>query len=231
MIELYNIRDIIAKMIKKFFYSILVVLIVAIMEIIGAFAFYKTYSPKPQNNLSVYDNIKYGFTFEYPDSLTPQSTFDTFYHLSNKWRAEIFTENPKGVQIVSIPVFRIDNNSGIYKSYPLYYSAEVRIGASSDSQDVNNCLLSSPGNTTTSTDEIINGITFKKFPVENSGMMQYLHGFSYRVVHNSVCFAVEQLAVGSSYRDATSSGDISETTLSGYFDESGEIIKTFKFTK
>jgi hypothetical protein len=62
-------------------------------------------------------------------------------------------------------------------------------------------------------------------------MMQYIKGFSYRTIYNNVCFAVEQLAAGSNYRDQASPDDISESILNGYFDKAGKIIKTFQFIR
>lgn len=211
----------------KLLKALLLIMVVVLVEVIGAFAFYKYYKPKPLNNLAIYRNIKYGFQVQYPTNLVPEKTFKTFYHLSDKWRAEIYGENPKGVPIVSFPVFRIENG----RYYPRYYSAEVRIGASSDSEDIKNCLISDPNNLATSTEEIINGVAFKKFPIQNAGMMQYLQGYSYRTVHNNACFAVEQLAAGSNYRDQNSPNDLDDSVLDSYFAKAGEIVKTFKFIK
>ena len=205
----------------------LVILVVVLVEIIGAFIFYENYKPRLSNNLLIYRSIKYGFEIDYPTNLVPEKTFKTFYHLSDKWRAKTYVENSKGIPIVSIPVYRIDNNN----YYPRYYSAEVRIGASKDPQDIKDCLKADPYSKATSTDEVINGITFKKFKVQNAGMMQYLNGFSYRTIHNDACYAVEQLAAGSNYRDQASPNDISDSILDSYFDKAGEIIRTFKFIR
>jgi len=206
----------------------LVILIVALVEIVGAFAFYNNYKPRPSNNLFVYRNIKYGFEIDYPNNLVPERTFKTFYHLSDKWRAETYVENSKGIPIVSIPIYRIDNNN----YYPRYYSAEVRVGVSKDPQDIKDCLEIDPSYTNvTSTDEIINGVTFKKFKIQNAAMMQYLSGFSYRTIHNDSCYAIEQLAAGSNYREQASPNDIPDSILNSYFDKAGEIIKTFKFIR
>ena len=215
---------------SKVIRSVLVILIVAAIEIIGAFIFYKIYSPKPRSGLSVYNNVKYGFSLEYPDKLIPQKTFKSFYHLSNKWRAEIFTDNPKGVPVVSIPIFQIDNNTGVYKSYPLYYDVEVRVGVSDDPSDVKNCLISTQ-ESATSTIVTINGTDFWKFDLSNAGMMQYLKGYSYRTIHNNECFVMEQLATGSSYRESPNPNDISDNVLNSYFNSAGKIIESFKFTR
>ncbi len=183
-----------------------------------------------QVDLSTYKNTDYGFEISYPNYLIPEFKFKTFYHLSDKWNAEIFTDNSKGIPIISIPVYRIDSGNGAYKSYPLYYDAEIRIGASKDLEDIKNCLNPPSYLNVTSTNENINGEIFKKFQVEDAGMMQYLKGFSYRIVHNNICFAVERLETGSSYREEPNPSDIPDSVLNGYFDKTQDILKTFKFT-
>ena len=60
---------------------------------------------------------------------------------------------------------------GTGKMYPLYFDAELRIGASSDPQDILNCYKPDPGYTSQKiTDTTINGTVFKKFDFQNAGM-------------------------------------------------------------
>ncbi len=182
--------------------------------------------------LKTYVNNDYGFELKYPSDYEATSTFGQYYHLQNLWRAEASPAS-NGKPIVSIPVFQIDQGGvATGKSYPLYFDAELRIGASSDPQDILNCYKPDPGYTSQKiTDTTINGIVFKKFDFQNAGMMQYVQGESYRVIHNGMCFAVEQIKTGSSYRDSSMFQGIPDDQLNGYYDEAGKIIQTFKFTK
>lgn len=183
---------------------------------------------------STYVNKEYGFEIRYPSNFTATTTFQRYYALGDSWRADaLLDDNDKsrGESLVSIPVYRVDNHTGgAYVSYPLYYDAELRIGASSDPKDVQTCLLSTneilPE---TGSTEMINGITFSKFIIQNAGMSQYIGGVSYRTIHNNICFAVEQLKAGSSYRDMPNPKDIPDSVLDSYFNEIPAIIKTFKF--
>ena len=174
-----------------------------------------------------YTNNKYGFEFKYPQDLQDKNTFESFYHLGNQWRAEVFGDS-NGKPIVSIVVYRVENDS----TYPRYFDAELRIGVSSDPQDLASC--GNPDGAETAAVppiEVINGTTFNKLIIQDAGMMQYLEGISYRTVHSGMCFAIEQLKTGSSYReDQSSPEDIPDAELDSYYNIISDIIKTFKFT-
>jgi len=178
-----------------------------------------------------YKNNSHGFEIDYPSDLKTQEQFKKFYHLSDSWRAEAGI-NSKGTPLVSIPVYSM-RRADSEMAYPLYFNAEVRIGASPDPKEVERCLSPEPYYTnTTTTTEIIHGEEFHVFPLGSAGMMQYLNGKSYRAVHNDICYAIEQIETGSSYRDiSTSTEDIPQSTLDSAYEKAGEIIKTFKFTK
>jgi len=209
---------------------------IALLIVVGVvvFVFIKAtpVNNEEANSLNLYKNDEYGFEVSYPKSLTPDNSFTTYYHLSGAWRANADPESG-GNLIVSIPVYRIESKTGVFMSYPLYFDAELRIGASSDPKDIENCLKEEPNyQGATSTIEVINGVTFRRFILGSAGMMQYMYGVSYRIIHNNVCFAIEQLKVGSSYRDiTTSSNDIPDSVLDSYYNKVGDIVKTFKFLK
>jgi membrane-bound inhibitor of C-type lysozyme len=179
-----------------------------------------------------YTNDTYGFSIEYPSDLTPETTFTKYYALGDAWRAQV-TANPKGVPVVAIPVYRIDNNKdGIAtgKPFPLYYDAEVRVGVSSDATEVKNCLANDPGFTTQKSENVtINGITFKKFSFQDAAMQQYVEGNSYRTVHNNKCYVVEQIRTGSNYRDDSMTAGVTQETLDSYYNQAGNIILGFSF--
>lgn len=197
-----------------------------IFIILLLFAGYFVYKNQPQSNLQTYKNTDYNFTISYPKNLTPEFVFKTYYHLSNTWRNDVMPES-KGKGIISIPIYRIENKD----SYPRYFDAELRIGASSDAQDVADCYNPNSGYQLSTTTEIINGIEFRKFEFGGAGMMQYLYGVSYRTIHNNICYAIEKIKTGSNYSDGPMPNDISQSVLDGYYDQIFDIIKTFKFIK
>lgn len=178
-----------------------------------------------------YKSNSYGFEIDYPSDIKTQEQFQKFYHLSDSWRAEADI-NSKGTPVVSIPVYNIRRNDG-EMAYPLYFDAEVRIGVSSDQREVEKCLSPEPYYTNVATTtEVIHGENFHVFPLGSAGMMQYLTGKSYRAIHNGMCYAIEQIETGSSYRDiSTSTQDIPQSVLDSAYKKAGEIIKTFRFTK
>ena len=181
---------------------------------------------KAEPQLDVYTDDNYGFSVSYPKDLKVENVFKQYYVLSNGWRAGADTQ-PGEKPLVSFPIYRTESNN----SYPRYFAAEVRIGVSSNPQDVKDCLVDSIFGAASTTEDI-NGIDFTVYAIADAAMMQYMGGKSYRTVHNGLCYAVEQLKAGSSYRDDPKSAkDISDELLGGYYDQGAAIIKTFKFIK
>lgn len=189
--------------------------------------------PQIVDTSSVYRNDTYGFEISYPKNLSPEASFRKYYALSDKWRSQA-AENQNGIAIVAIPVFRITNENGIAtgKPYPLYFSAEVRVGVSSDPQAVADCLKTDPGYTEQKHETVtLNGAQFERFEFADAAMMQYVQGVSYRAVHDGKCFAIEQLRAGSNYRDETMPSGTPDSALDAYYAQAGDIAKTFRFTK
>jgi len=186
----------------------------------------------PVNPLNTYNNDQFGFSLSYAKELTPETAFKQFYALSNNWRAYPAPDS-KGTPVVAIPVFRIDHGGvATGQPYPLYFSAEVRVGVSSDPKDVTDCLKNDAGFTDQKvTDTVINGIPFKQFEIGDAAMMQYVKGVSYRAVYNSACYAIEQLKAGSIYTDPSMTPGYSETELDAFYQKGDAIVQTFKFTK
>jgi hypothetical protein len=172
-----------------------------------------------------YTNDEYGFEFKCPEGSQINNTFEPYNHLSDKWRVGI-SGDTYGKPAASIIVLRIENES----TYPRYFAAELRIGVSSDPQDLASYV--NPSDIETAAEppvEVINGISFNKFIIHDAAMMQYIEGISYRTVNNGICFAIEQIKTGSNYRDQPSPNDIPDAVLDFNYNIISNIIKTFKF--
>lgn len=176
-----------------------------------------------------YANSEYNFTLRFPPTVTPQSYFTTFYNLASNWRLNAGQAN-QGKAVVAFPVFRLDQGGEVKgKMYPLFYVAELRVGVS---PNVKECYATDIGYTNQKvTNVTINGVTFKKFSFQDAAMMKYIQGESYRTVHNNMCYVLEQIKHGSSYKDETMKPGLSQATLDGYYNTVGKIVGTFKFTK
>lgn len=184
--------------------------------------------PPATNNpgFETYKDDTYKFSLSYPVGITLEFSFKQYYHLTSNWRAEAFlTGNSTGTPVIALPLVRIENTS----TYPRYFAAEVRVGVSSNGEDVVNCLIAGNGEVDLGT-AMINGVEFRKFEMHDAGMMQYMEGTSYRTVENGMCYAVEQLKTGSSYRDEPNAADTSDEVLNSYYDRLSDIINTFTFT-
>ena len=183
----------------------------------------------PESSFATYKNDMFGISFSYPKVIVPETEFKSFYHLSSEWR--VGASEVSGTPLVAIPLYRIDNG-GVYKSYPMYYSAELRVGASTSSVAVAECLTGgkennlemSGGPTTT----MINGVEWKKVPVGSGGMMQFLYGNSYRLIRGDTCLTVETLKTGSNYRDTPTPEDISDVDLEAHYTDLDKILETLR---
>lgn len=179
---------------------------------------------------NAYSNGTYNFSIKYPKYVKQQSSFDSFHELTNNWRIFASPAN-SGKQVTSFSIYTIDQGSLVTgkEMYPLYFNAEVRIGASTNVRDCYDVDPAYPNQKVT--DVVINGTPFKKFSVTDTAMMKYVQVESYRTIHNNTCFALEQVKVGTSYRDEKMKPGLSDQALNDYYTTGETIIKTFKFTK
>ncbi len=176
-----------------------------------------------------YANATHRFTISYPKDLTAQPTFGIFHALNqNDWRFGA-TLAKRGTPVVDIPVVQIDNTGSTKKNYPLFYTARVRVGVSTDTAQ---CYAKDDGYTTqTVTDITINGVAFKKFIFGDAAMQQYVRGASYRTIRNNTCYVIEQIENGSSYRDETYVGGYTDADLKDFYNKTTSIVMSFKFSK
>ncbi len=179
---------------------------------------------------SSYASAEYNFTMKYPTYVQVRRDFATFHEIGNNWRIYPGQAN-QGKPIVSFSIHSIDQGtySTAKTTYPLYFTAEVRVGVS---PNIANCYATDAGYTNQPiTNVTINGTTWKRFSTNNSAMMKYTQVESYRTIHNKMCFAVEQIKSGTSYRDVLMKPGVSDTALNGYYAVGRTIVDTFKFTK
>ncbi|MDP3402637.1 MAG: hypothetical protein Q8S35_01625 [bacterium] len=187
-----------------------------------------TSTPQVEEGLAIYSNGPYGFTIFYSQDAEVLYTFDANYGLSRNWRVNALP-NTEGAPIVSITPYHTESED----SYPRYFSATVRIGASADPAEVKRCEAASSGQgETVLPDAIIGNTPWKVFAFESAGMMQYVKGVSYRTIHEGRCIALEKIRTGSSYREAASSEkDISEEVLSKEYETLSSIVESFSFAR
>ena len=186
-----------------------------------------TTTPEVREGLSIYTNGTYGFTVFYPANAAVAYDFSPNHHLGSSWRANALpavTGNP----IVSIIPYTVASED----SYPRYFNAMVRIGASDDAREVARCLVPAEEQGETELpDAVINGTTWKAFSFQSAGMMQYASGISYRTVRDDECMALEQIRTGSSYREAPTERDIPESTLEAEYGALDAIVQSFSFAR
>ncbi|MBP7741299.1 MAG: hypothetical protein KA104_01235 [Candidatus Pacebacteria bacterium] len=178
---------------------------------------------------AIYTNGTFGFVVQYPESTIVENNFSSsYYHLAPTWRANA-VPNATGTPIVSFVMYSTKSEN----TYPRYFSALVRVSASSDKREIAQCLKITPDQgETVLPDAEIGGVTWKAFAFQNAGMQQYVKGVSYRTMHDGQCIALEKIAVGSSYReDAPSSSDISDATLDKAYEDLDRVIQSFTFVR
>jgi hypothetical protein len=177
---------------------------------------------------AIYTNGTYGFVIRYPETADVTDTFTADYHLPPVWRTNT-SQTATGTPIVAVVGY--DTRSD--HSYPRYFHAMVRIGASADSGEVSSCeKITANRGETALPDTTINGTVFKTFAFQDAGMMQYVKGVSYRAVHEGKCFAIEKIQVGSSYReDPPSAEDVSDEELQKQYANLDKVVASFTFVR
>ncbi len=175
----------------------------------------------------VFTDGEYGFMLRYPHTYEADYTFASFYHLPAAWRVNTLPE-ATGTPLISVIRYRIASDD----SYPRYFDAEVRIGASREPKEIARCeTAAAEQNEQQLPDMALGGTMFKAFSFESAGMMQYVKGVSYRTVHEGACIAIEKLAAGSSYReDSPSVNDVPDTKLDAAYASLDAIVATFAFS-
>jgi len=182
------------------------------------------------SNFYSYANTPYNFSIQYPPSAKPLTSFATFHEIGNNWRLYPGQAN-QGKSVVSFSLKNIDQ--GIYstgkQTYPLYFTAEVRIGVSPNIKECYTPDVAYPNQKITNV--TINGVPFKKFSTSDAGMMKYTQAESYRTIRNNQCYVIEQIKSGTTYRDEKMSVGTTDAQLDAYYALGERIVKTFKFTK
>lgn len=177
---------------------------------------------------AIYTNGRYGFSVVYPETAVVDYAFSPQYHLGSTWRANALV-NATGTPIVAFVTYQTESDN----SYPRYFVAQVRIGASSDPKELAACEKRTADQGETALPDVsLNGTPFKAFAFENAGMMQYVRGVSYRALLNGSCIAIEKIQTGSSYReDAISPADIPDATLQAAYDALEGIVGSVTFVQ
>lgn len=177
-----------------------------------------------------YANSQYNFTIKYPTYVQSKNTFSTFHELGTNWRLYAGPAN-QGKQILELTIHNIDQGgySDGKQTYPLFFTAKVRIGTSANIKD---CYATDSDNPNQKiSNAIINGTQWKKFSTSDTSTMKYVQVESYRTIRNNTCFAVEKIKNGSTYRDDKMAMGTTEAVLTNYHNVGETIIKTFTFTK
>ena len=177
-----------------------------------------------------YANAPYNFSIQYPSYVRPLTSFATFHEIGNNWRLYASQAN-QGKSVVSFSIHNIDQGpySTGKQTYPLYFTSEVRVGVS---PNIKECYASDAGYINqTITNVTINGVPFKRFSTSEGATMKYVQAESYRTIRNNLCYVIEQIRAGSSYRDEKMTLGKTDEQLMTYYGLGEKVVKTFKFTK
>lgn len=182
--------------------------------------------PSEEEVAAQYENSTYGFRITYPvgTSVTYEFTPETL--LGTAWRMGALPD-AIGIPVVAFTPYQVTNDA----SYPRSFTAQVRIGASTDPREVARCLEAAPGEEIhDSPPVLLGGKEWQMFSYSDAAMMQYVQGNSYRSVHEGACLAVEQIRAGSHYRDdIPSENDIPDSVLDAEYAKLWALISTFTF--
>lgn len=185
-----------------------------------------THTVSTANSVTTYTHPGYGFQISYPSSFQATSTFIESYMLSSNWRSgaqscvnyDIHSWYTSGKNIVS---FRVRNEKFTGEDNGAYtFTSDMRIGASDESREVRDCLVSSPTEQMTGTVNL-NGINFSTFKGGERALIHRVHHVSYRTLHNKMCYAIELVSTWQAYEQ--------EAWLAEDIKKFDEIVKSFRF--
>lgn len=187
-----------------------------------------TTTPQIEEGFAIYTNGPYGFSIFYPQTAEVAYSFEARYQLGTNWRVNALSD-AMGSPIVAIIPYATSSED----SYPRYFNALVRVGASMDERELERCeAVATEQGETVLPDRTIGGRVWKAFAFQSSGMMQYASGISYRTIYEGRCIALEMVRTGSSYReDAPSERDIPDAMLVQEYDALQAIVESFSFAR
>lgn len=176
---------------------------------------------------SIYASGEYGFTLRYPTASQIEESFSSTYRAPTSWRVNALG-SATGTPLLAVIAYHVVNE----KAYPRYYTALVRLGVSGYPKEVKNCEKPTTDQGEEALSDVeLNGTTWKAFSFESAGMMQYVRGVSYRTLHNGLCYALEKIVAGSSYKDdPPSKADVSQTVLDQKYADLDRIVETMTFS-
>ena len=179
-----------------------------------------------EESVADYHNDTYGFRIAYSPEFAVVYNFAPEALLGTVWRFGALPE-ASGVPVVAFTSYETQSEN----SYPRAFTAQLRIGVSTDPREVARCLDAENGEEKID-DAQIGGRTWTAFSFGDAAMMRYVRGTSYRIVHENACLALEQVRAGSQYRDdIPSERDISDDVLDAEYAKLSQLISGFTFVR
>ena len=133
----------------------------------------------------------YGITLSYPTNLPAHKTFTKSYLLNDAWSVNANSVNSaQQHSLYEIVLANKAGTSGELGQY--YYHSYLRVGASTEPDDLNKCL--SENLLFTHKKSIGNGAY--EFTFSDASMSQYLSGRAYRYKKANICLSVEWIETG-----------------------------------
>lgn len=175
-----------------------------------------------------YTNSEHGFRIKHSDVNKVSNAFSTFHELGTDWRlfANPYNQGKSVVQITTLSVDQGNYYTG-KQTYPLYYTAMVRIGVGTNTAE----CYASDNSEQKITNTTIQGVPFKKFSTTQVGNKNYVTFESYRTIRNNKCYVIEQIKNGSTFKEAAMKEGYTDAMLETHYAKAGGIVQSFTFTK
>jgi hypothetical protein len=174
--------------------------------------------PAQNDELRVYQNAEYGFSFEYPPELEVGAA-SASYLLPDTWSVFADPENPDaGVPVVSL----------MYPGSNEVLSAEMRVGVSTDPETVVACTTAPYDGVLAETDTL-NGNQVVALSQSSAAMNHVSHVRAYRIVHDGACYSIERILYGTNPEvyDPPREVPFAQATAESVIDS---VSDTFQFT-
>jgi hypothetical protein len=143
-----------------------------------------------------YRNDDFAFRIKYPSFLKVSKSFSKSYLLNDQWSIANQKGNNDDQQYSVFEIELLDTSGRDKQGEPYYYKSFIRIGVSTNVDDVKNCETK-PANLSLVKTVNIDQNNFTEFSFDDAAMTQFVDAKVFRKAERNRCYSIEYVQTGS----------------------------------
>ncbi len=174
-----------------------------------------------------YTNKNSHFSFLYPNTLQPSTSFNKTYFSQALWSVsgQAISNNNQQHNIVELPIYNTNFNAPGLGD--VFYHLLIRVGLSRNTTDIKNCTDTVyPSYLGKAKKTTINSIPFTVIPYQDGAMMKVMNASMYRTLHNKACYSLEIIT----YKTNVDLPKKQQAAVKKEKAIANQIVKSFNFT-